>query len=74
VHVAKLGLEGRILHYFMVLEQIIILLVDMGLSFIYAPLLAAELEILVPSWAFFNVPTHLMFTRAWERSMVLDKT
>jgi len=70
----SLVLKVAYLHYSMVLEQIIILLVNPSLGFIYAPLLATELEILAPSWAFSDVSTHLMFTPTWKGSMVLDKT
>jgi hypothetical protein len=34
--------------------------------------MATELEILAPYWAIFDIPTHLIFALAWERSMVLD--
>jgi hypothetical protein len=61
-------------HYSVVLEQIIILLVDLGLGYIYVPLVAVELEILAPSWACSNVPTHLISIPTWERCMVLNKT
>jgi hypothetical protein len=55
-----------------VLEQIIILLVDLGLGLVFALLLVIELEILTPSWAIFYVFAHLIFALAWETSMVLD--
>jgi len=70
----NLVLKVGYLHYSMALEQINILLVDPCLGFIYVHLLAGELETLAPSWAFSNLPTHLISTPTWERSMVLDKT
>ncbi len=60
------------LHYYMVLEQIVVLLVDLGLGFIFAPLLPIELEILAPSYAIFNAPTHMISTPTWEGFVDLD--
>jgi hypothetical protein len=57
-----------------VLEQIIVLLVDFGLDFVFDPQLVVELQILAPFWAIFDAPTHLIFDPTWERSMVLYQT
>jgi len=54
-----------------VLEQIVVLLVDLGPGPISTPLLVAKLEIFVPSWAIYNAPAHLISTFAWERFVVL---
>jgi hypothetical protein len=56
------------------LEQIIVLLVDFGLDFVFDPQLVVELQILAPFWAIFDAPTHLIFDPTWERSMVLYQT
>jgi hypothetical protein len=47
---------------------------DPGQGLIYAPLLAAKLEILAPSWAIFNVLTHLIFILTSKKIVVLDQT
>jgi len=47
--------------------------VNLGPSPVSIPLLFAELEIMAPSWAIFNFHVHLIFTFAWERSLVLDQ-
>jgi hypothetical protein len=43
----------------MVMEQIVVLLVDPSQNLIFIPLLIAELETLILSWAISDVPTHL---------------
>lgn len=48
----------------MVLEQIVVILADLGPSLIYVPLLVVELEILAPAWAIFHVLAHLIFVLA----------
>jgi len=40
----------------MVMEQIVILLMDLGQNPAYAPLLTIEVETLIPSWAISNAP------------------
>jgi hypothetical protein len=55
----------------MVLELIVILLVDPSLNTMFVPLLAIELDILAPSWAIYDVPTHMIYAIAWERYVVL---
>jgi hypothetical protein len=49
----------------MVLEQIVVFMVDLGPYLVFTPLLATELEILAPSWAIFDLPTHLISIPAW---------
>jgi hypothetical protein len=61
VHVAELSLEGNIPSLFC----------GARIDPMSAPLLVVELEILAPSWAISNVPTHLMSTLTWERFVVL---
>ncbi len=56
----------------MVLEQIIVLLVDLGPGLVYAPLLPTEIEILALSWSISSAPAHLIFTPTWERYVILD--
>jgi hypothetical protein len=68
----NLVLKVGYLHYFVVLEQIVVLLVDLGPSLISTPLMVAKLEILIPSWAISNALAHLISTFAWERFVVLD--
>jgi len=70
----NLVLKVAYLHYFVVLEQIIVFMVDLGLGFISIPLLAIKFEIMAPSWAIFDALPHLISTFAWERSVVLDQT
>jgi len=57
-----------------ILEQIIVLLVDLGLDFVFDPQLVVELQIMAPFWAISHAPTHLIFAPTWERSMVLYQT
>jgi hypothetical protein len=52
------------LHYFVVLEQIVVLLVDPSLDLMSIPLLVVGLEILAHAWAFFGVFAHLIFVLA----------
>jgi len=58
----------------MVLDQIVVLLVDLGPGPTFALLMPTKLEILAPSWAISSILAHLISTPTWERSMVLDKT
>jgi hypothetical protein len=48
------------------MEQIVVLLV--GSNLVSTLLLVVKLEILAPSWAISDAPTHLIFVLAWERS------
>jgi hypothetical protein len=68
----NLVLKVAYLHYYMVLEQIVVLLVDLGLGHVSTLFLYVGLLILVPSWAIFGVFTHLIFAFAWGRYVVLD--
>jgi hypothetical protein len=54
-------LKVTYLHYSLVLEHIVVLLVDLGPNFVSTPLLSIQLEILAPSWAILDAPTHLIF-------------
>jgi hypothetical protein len=56
-----------------VLEEIVVLLVDLGPNLIFALLLTIELETPAPSWAISNAFTHLISAPAWERFVVLDQ-
>jgi hypothetical protein len=58
----------------MVLEEIVVLMVDLGPSLISAHLLLVELEILAPSWAIHGAPTHRISTHVEERNVVLGQT
>ncbi len=58
----------------MVLEQIVVLMVDLGPGLVFAPLLPFELKTLGPFWAIFGVLAHMIFALAWERSLVLNWT
>jgi hypothetical protein len=51
----------------MVLEQIVVLLVDLGPSPLFLFLLFVELEIIAPFCAIFGASAHLIFAHAWER-------
>jgi hypothetical protein len=63
------------LHYFVVLEQIVVPLMDPGPSLVFVPLLVVEFDIMAPSWeAFFDVHAHFIYVFAWERLVVLDQT
>jgi hypothetical protein len=57
-----------------VLKQIVVFLVDPGPSLVFAPLLTIELEILVPSWAIYDVLAHLIFVPTWKRFVVMNQT
>ncbi len=63
-------LKATYLHFFMVMEQIVILLVDPIPNPISTPLMTTKLETLAPSWAIFDVPIHLTFVLAWEKLVV----
>jgi hypothetical protein len=69
----NLVLKATYLHYSMVMEQIVVLIVDPGQNPIYVPLLIVEFETLTPSWAIFDAPTHLTSVHAWEKLVVLDQ-
>jgi hypothetical protein len=60
------------LNYFVVMEQIVVLLVDFNQNLVYAPMLTVQLETLTPSWAIFDGPTHLTFAPTWEKWVVSD--
>jgi hypothetical protein len=55
------------------MEQIIVLLVDLGQNLVSTPLLVAKLETPTPFWAIFNALAHLITTPTWERLVVLDQ-
>jgi hypothetical protein len=74
VPITKLSLEGCYLHYFVVLEQIVALIIYIVPDHVFALLFPTRFEILAPSWAIFNGPTHLICFLTLERSMVLDWT
>jgi hypothetical protein len=67
----NLVLKVAHLHYSMVMEQIVILLVDPNQNPIFVPLLAVKLKILAP-WAISHVPAHLISSPTWEKLVVLD--
>jgi hypothetical protein len=67
-----LVLKATYLDYSVVMEQIVVVLVDFGQNLVSTPLLTIELETLAPSWAIFDVPTHLTFAPTWEKWVVLD--
>jgi hypothetical protein len=52
--ITNLVLKATYLHYSVVMEQIIGLMVDLGQNPIFAPLLTIVLEIVAPSWAIFD--------------------
>jgi hypothetical protein len=54
------------------MEQIVVIMVDLGQNLVFTPLLTIELETLAPSWAIFDVPAHLTFAPTWEKWVVLD--
>jgi hypothetical protein len=54
-----------------VLEHIVVLLVDLDPGLVYVLLLIVELEIMIPSWAIFDILAHLIYDLAWERYVVL---
>jgi hypothetical protein len=68
----NLVLKVAYLHYFMVLEHIVILLVDLGLGRVFTLLLLVGLEIIASSYAIFGAPAHLISALAWERFVALD--
>ncbi len=68
----NLVLKVAYLHYSMVLEHIVVLLVDLGLGIIFTLMLAIEFEIMAPSWANSIIFSLLIFVHAWEKYEVLD--
>jgi hypothetical protein len=69
-----LVLKVAYFHYFVVLEHIIALLVDLVPSLVFAPLLLLGLEIFASSWAIFGALPHLTSSFALERYVVLGWT
>jgi hypothetical protein len=57
----------------MVMEQIVVLLLDLGQNLISAPQLTTQLETLAPSWAIFDALAHPTPTPTWEKWVVLDQ-
>jgi len=52
------------------MEQIVVLLVDLGQTLAYVLLLNTKVETLTPFWAIFDTPPHLTFALAWEKWVV----
>jgi hypothetical protein len=52
------------------MEQIVVLLVDLGQTLAYVPLLTTKVETLIPFWAIFDALAHLTFALAWEKWVV----
>jgi len=71
VPIIELGFKGSYLHYFVVLEQIVAHMVDLVLAFISAIPLLHELAIVVPFWAIFGAPSHLISSLDLKRFVVL---
>jgi hypothetical protein len=55
----NLVLKATYLHYYVVVEYIVVFMVDLNQSLVFIPLLIVELETLAPSWATFDVPALL---------------
>jgi len=66
----NLVLKATYLHSSMVMEQIVVLLVDLGQKFAYVPLLIIEVKTLTPSWAISNALAHLTSNSTWEKWVV----
>jgi hypothetical protein len=62
-------LKVTYLHYFVALEQIIALLVDLVPDHVSILLFLARLEIMAPSWAISGGPAHLISSLALKKSM-----
>jgi hypothetical protein len=60
----NLVLKATYLHYFVVMEWIVVFLVDPGQNVVFILLLTIKLETLAFSWAISNAPTLLTFTLA----------
>jgi len=67
----NLVLKATYLHYFVVMEYIIVLLVDPGQNHVFVLLLVAKLETLTPFWSISNVPAHPIFAHVWEIFIII---
>jgi hypothetical protein len=65
-------LKATYLHYFVVIEQIVVFMVDLGQNHVHVLLLTIELETLAPSWAIFDALAHPIYVPTWEKWVVLD--
>jgi hypothetical protein len=61
----NLALKATYLHFSMVMEDIVVLLVDSGPNLTFVLMLTSKLKILAPSWAIFDAPIHLTSPPAW---------
>jgi hypothetical protein len=55
------------------MEQIVVLMVDLGQNHVSPPLLIVKLETLAFSWAISNVHALLTFTFTWDKWVILDQ-
>jgi hypothetical protein len=69
----NLVLKAKYLHYSMVMEEIVELLVNHDQNPIFAPLMITKLETPTPFWVIFDTPTHHTFVLAWENLVILDQ-
>jgi len=70
----NLVLEATNLHYFVLMEHIVGLLVDLSPNHVSTPLLIVVLETMAPFWTISDTLIDQTFTLAWEKSVVLDQT
>jgi hypothetical protein len=68
----NLVLTTTYLHFFVVMEQIVVLLVDPSQNLASAFLLIIKVETLIP-WAISDAPTHLTSLPAWEKWVISDQ-
>jgi hypothetical protein len=68
----KLVLKATYLHFFVVMEHIVVLLVDPTQNPISVPLMTTKLENVTLSYAILDAPIHLTSTFAWEKLVVSD--
>ncbi len=57
----------------MVMEQIIVVIMDLGQNLVYGLLLTIELKTLVPSWAISNIVAHHASAPALDKLVVFDQ-
>jgi hypothetical protein len=55
------------------MQQIVVLLMDLGQNLVFALMLIVELQTLAPSWTISYAPAHLTFAFAWEKWVVLNQ-
>ncbi len=69
----NLVLKVAYFHYFVVMEHIIGLMVDVDQNLVFVPLLTIDLETLALFWAISNTLAHQTSPLTWEKLIILDQ-